>query len=154
MNKTYFQANETNDLQLLYELNEHEHWFDSIQPTKEKSQIDAIAKHKNRRFGIELKRRYVQLKTYKTIMIEPYKYLELIFEYIFNGLEPLYINFLHDAVVIFNLNKIKHKPNFTIHNIKSQGYEVMQCSERRYHLDLRDAVIYKKENNEYKLIQQ
>ena len=153
MNKTYFQTNETNDLQLLYELNEHEHWFDSIHPTKEKSQIDAIAKHKNRRFGIELKRRYVQLKTYKTIMIEPYKYLELIFEYIFNGLEPLYINFLHDAVVIFNLNKIKHKPNFTVHNIKSQGYEVMQCSERRYHLDLRDAVIYKKENNEYKLIQ-
>ena len=125
MNKTYFQTNETNDLQLLYELNEHEHWFDSIHPTKEKSQIDAIAKHKNRRFGIELKRRYVQLKTYKTIMIEPYKYLELIFEYIFNGLEPLYINFLHDAVVIFNLNKIKHKPNFTVHNIKSQGYEVM-----------------------------
>ena len=153
MNKTYFQTNETNDLQLLYELNEHEHLFDSIHPTKEKSQIDAIAKHKNRRFGIELKRRYVQLKTYKTIMIEPYKYLELIFEYIFNGLEPLYINFLHDAVVIFNLNKIKHKPNFTVHNIKSQGYEVMQCSERRYHLDLRDAVIYKKENNEYKLIQ-
>lgn len=154
MNKTYFQTNETNDLQLLYELNEHEHWFDSIHPTKEKSQIDAIAKHKNRRFGIELKRRYVQLKTYKTIMIEPYKYLELIFEYVFNGLEPLYINFLHDAVVIFNLNKIKHKPKFTVHNIKSQGYEVMQCSERRYHLDLRDAVIYKKENNEYKLIQQ
>ena len=142
MNKTYFQTNETNDLQLLYELNEHEHWFDSIQPTKEKSQIDAIANHKNRRFGIELKRRYVQLKTYKTIMIEDYKLASMMLEWTINKLEPLYICFLHDAVLIFNLLKLKSMPKLRIQDIKSEGYEKMQYQERRYLLDITDAVIY------------
>lgn len=142
MNKTYFQENETNDLQLLFELNEKEHWFDSIQPTKEKSQIDAIAKHKNRRFGIELKRRYVQLKTYKTIMIEDYKLASMMLEWTINKLEPLYICFLHDAVLIFNLLKLKSMPKLRIQDIKSGGYEKMQYQERRYLLDITDAVIY------------
>lgn len=153
MNEQYFKTNEKTDLQLLYEFNEEHKFFDSITPTKEKEQFDAIAWHKTRTFAIELKHRFIPISRYKTLFIESHKYLELKLEYEFNGMEGLYINFLHDAVVIFNINKIKHKPNFTIHNIKSDGYEVNQLQERRYHLDLRDAVIYKKENNTYKLIQ-
>ena len=63
-------------------------------------------------------------------------------EYIINKREPLYVNILHDAIVIFNLNKLKHKPKMTIKNIKSQGYEHMQMQERRFELNLDDAVIY------------
>lgn len=86
-------------------------------------------------------------------MIEPYKYLELKLEKEFNGRDGLYINFLADgSVVIFNISRLKTRPHFTIHNIRSKGYEVNQIQERRYHLDLKDAVIYKKENNNYKLI--
>lgn len=151
--KDYFETNEKNDLQMLYEFNYNTKLFQSIKPTEEKSQIDAIAKKRDRQFAIELKHRYINLEKYKSIMIEPYKYLELKLEYIYNGREGLYINFLHDAVVIFNIEKLKYRPKFTVHNIRSGGYDAVQLNERRYHLDLRDAVIYKKENNEYKLIQ-
>lgn len=150
----YFEENEKNDLQMLYEFNHETRLFDSITPTKEKSQIDATAIHKNRKFAIELKHRFINLEKYQTIMIEPYKYLELKLEKEFNGMDGLYINFLADGtVVIFNISRLKTRPHFTIHNIRSQGYEVNQIQERRYHLDLKDAVIYKKDNNNYKLIQ-
>ena len=138
----YFETNEKNDIQQLYEFNYELNLFDSIEKTKDKSQIDAIAKHKNRTFAVELKHRLIPVSKYKTIMIEDYKYLELMLEYQFYGREPLYINFFHDAVAIFNLNKLKHKPKVRIMNIKSEGYDKNQIQERRYMLDLTDAVIY------------
>ena len=151
--KEYFDMNEKQDLQQLYEFNAEKRLFDSIKPNEYSAQIDATAKHKDREFAVEIKHRLIPIGKYKTIMIEPYKYLELKLEYVYNGREGLYINFLHDAVVIFNIEKLKYRPKFTVHNIRSGGYDAVQLNERRYHLDLRDAVIYKKENNEYKLIQ-
>ncbi len=150
----YFVENEKKDLQMLYEFNYQVKLFDSITPTKEKSNIDATAKRKNREFAIELKHRFINLEKYQTIMIESYKYLELKLEKEFNGMDGLYINFLADGtVVIFNISRLSTRPHYTIHNIRSEGYEVNQLQERRYHLNLKDAAIYKKENNNYKLIQ-
>lgn len=143
MNKEYFNQSEQNDLQLLYEFNYEHKLFTSIIPTSAKCQYDAIATHKNRKFAVELKKRYIPSNKYKTIMIEDYKYLELMLEAKYNNLEPLYINFLYDAVVIFNLNKLKTKPRFTEHTIKSEGYETLQAKERRYHLPIEDGIIYK-----------
>ena len=140
--KEYFEMNEREDLQQLYEFNAVKHLFDSIKPSEEKAQIDATAKHKDREFAVEIKHRLIPVDKYKTIMIEDYKYLELMLEYQFYGKEPLYINFLNDVVVIFNLNKLKHKPKLRVMNIKSEGYDTMQCQERRYMLDINDAVIY------------
>ena len=140
--KEYFEMNEREDLQQLYEFNAVKHLFDSINPSEEKAQIDATAKHKDREFAVEIKHRLIPVDKYKTIMIEDYKYLELMLEYQFYGKEPLYINFLNDVVVIFNLNKLKHKPKLRVMNIKSEGYDTMQCQERRYMLDINDAVIY------------
>lgn len=139
----YFMENEQQDLQLLYEFNYQTKLFQWVMPTQEKSQIDAIAMKNNRNFAIEIKHRLIPVDKYKSIMIEDYKYLELMMEKQFNGREPLYINFLHDAVVIFNLNKLKNKPKLRIMNIKSEGYDKMQYQERRYMLDLSDAVIYR-----------
>ena len=146
MNK-YFEENEKNDLQMLYEFNYKTKLFDSIRPEKEKSQIDATAKRKNREFAIELKNRYINLEKYKTIMIEDYKLASMMLEYTINHREPLYINFLADgSVVIFNLTKLRQIPKQRITDIKSEGYEKMQCQERRYLLPLDDAVIYKDNN--------
>lgn len=142
MNKNYFNQSEQNDLQLFYEFNYEHKLFDSITPTSAKCQYDAIAIRGKRKFAVELKKRYIPLNKYKTIMIEDYKYLELMLEAKYNNLEPLYINFLYDAVVIFNLNKLKHKPRFTEHTIKSEGYETLQAKERRYHLPIEEGVIY------------
>ena len=143
MNKEYFNQSEQNDLQLLYEFNYEHKLFDRITPASAKCQYDAIATHKNRKFAVELKKRYIPLNKYKTIMIEDYKYLELLLEAKYNNLEPLYINFLYDAVVVFNLDKLKTKPRFTEHTIKSEGYETLQAKERRYHLPIEDGIIYK-----------
>ena len=143
MDKNYFDNQEKNDLQLFYEFNYKHKLFDSITPTSAKCQYDAIAIRGKRKFAVELKKRYIPLKKYKTIMLEDYKYLELMLEARYNGLEPLYVCFLYDAVVIFNLNKLKAKPNFRIHNnIKSQGYEVNQLQERRYMLPIEEGVVY------------
>ena len=139
----YFETNEKQDLQLLYEFNYANKLFTWVMPTAEKSQIDAIAMKNNRTFAIEIKHRLIPVDKYKSIMIEDYKYCELLQEYQFNGREPLYINFLHDAVVIFNLNKLKEKPKMRVMNIKSEGYDKVQYQERRYMLDLSDACIYK-----------
>lgn len=134
---------EQNDLQLFYEFNEEHKLFDSITPTKPKEQFDAIAWHKQRTFAVELKHRFIPINKYNTLFIEDYKFASLMLEYIVNKREPLYVNILHDAIVIFNLNKLKHKPKMTIKNIRSQGYEHMQMQERRFELNLQDAVIYK-----------
>lgn len=142
MNEQYFKTNEKTDIQLLYEFNEEHKFFDSITPTKEKEQFDAIAWHKTRTFAVELKHRFIPISRYKTLFIEDYKLAALMLEYIINKREPLYINFLHDAIVIFNLNKLSIKPKMTIKDIKSEGYEHIQKQERRFELNLKDAVIY------------
>ena len=142
MNEQYFKTNEKTDLQLLYEFNEEHKFFDAITPTKEKEQFDAIAWHKTRTFAIELKHRFIPISRYKTLFIEDYKLAALMLEYIINKREPLYINFLHDAIVIFNLNKLSIKPKMTIKDIKSEGYEHIQKQERRFELNLKDSVIY------------
>lgn len=144
MNKDYMDKMEQNDLQLFYEFNEQHKLFNSITPTKPMEQFDAIAIHKQRTFAVELKHRFIPISKYKTLFIEDYKFAALMLEYIINKREPLYVNILHDAIVIFNLNKLKHKPKMTIKNIKSTGYEHLQLQERRFELNLEDAVIYKR----------
>ena len=141
--KDYFETNEKNDLQMLYEFNHSKKLFDSIIPTKEKSQVDAIARHKDRTFAVEIKHRLVPLDRYKTMFIEDYKLASMMLEYIINGREPLYICILHDAILVFNLLKLKNMPKLRITDIESKGYDKMQCQERRYLLDINDAVVYK-----------
>ena len=140
--KEYFDMNEKLDLQQLYEFNAEKRLFDSIKPNEYSAQIDCTAKHKDREFAVEIKHRLIPINKYKTIMIEDYKYLELMLEYQFTGREPLYINFCNDAVVIFNLNKLKSKPKQKVLDIQSNGYDKLQKLERRYYLDINDAVIY------------
>ena len=143
MKKEFFDTNEQNDLQLLYEFNYNTRLFDKIIPTKYSAQIDATATKGGRQFAIEVKHRQIPIERYKSIMIEDYKYLELMMEQQFNNLEPIYINFCNDGVVIYNLNKLSAKPKLRVMDIKSEGYDAVQHQERRYMLPLTDAVVYK-----------
>ena len=140
----YFEMNEKNDLQMLNEFNYQTKLFQSIEPTEKKSQYDADGIKLGRRFAIELKHRYVSIDKYNSMFIEDYKLAALMLEYILNGKEPLYICFLQGGVVlIYNLLKLTRMPILRIQNIKSEGYDKMQCSERRYLLSFDDAVIFK-----------
>lgn len=142
--KEYFETNEQNDLQLMYEFNAVTRLFEGIKPTPEKAQYDATAYKRNRSFAIELKHRYVNLEKYNSMMIEDYKFAALMMEYVVNGREPLYVCFLQGGVVlIYNLLKLTRMPQLRTMNINSKGYDKMQCGERRYLLSLDDAVIFK-----------
>lgn len=147
MNKEFFDTSEHDCLQLLYEFNEKYKLFDFIKPSMEKASVDLIAAHNSRRFAVELKHRFMKLGKYETLFIEDYKLAQLYLQWVLYKREPLYINILHDAVVIFNLNKLKHKPKLVVKDIKSKGYETVQKQERRFELSLEDAVIYTRDGN-------
>ena len=113
----------------------------------------------NRRFAhpdegryveIELKRRYINVDTYKTIIIEPYK-----MQYANENKDTiqLYVNFTNDNhAIVFNLHRIGNATK-TEYDIPSKLYDRIKTSNR-YNLPMSNAWIYKKdENNKYKLIQ-
>ena len=142
--KDYFETNEKNDLQMMYEFNNATRLFEGITPTKEKEQYDATGYNRSRTFAIELKHRFVPLEKYNSMFIEDYKFAALMMEYIINGKEPLYVCFLEGGyTLIYNLLKLTRMPQLRVLNIKSEGYDKMQCSERRYLLSFDDAVIFK-----------
>lgn len=144
MDTKYFEKNEENDLKLFNDFNTKTKLFGKIQPTHKYGQYDATAIAKKRTFAVELKSRNMKIDAFKTIMIEDYKYLELLLAKQFENKEPLYINFLNnDTVVLFNMDKLKNKPQFKENvDIESKGYGTKQ-KERRYYIDLKEAVVYK-----------
>ena len=137
-----FNLNERNDYQLLKQFNEQTKLFKTLRPTKPCSPTDAVGKSRKRTFNIELKHRYCSSTTFPTVYIEDYKLAQMLLDYQLYNCEPLYINFYSDAVVIFNLSKLEHRPEVEIKNIYSNGKEKNQMQERRYCLNLEDAVIY------------
>lgn len=147
--KDYFETNEQTDFDKLLDFNQHTKVFYNIQKKDKGSHIDALGYHENKlgevkTYGIELKHRFVPVDRYNTMFIEDYKMASMLLDYVTFGIEPLYVNFMNDGyVVIFNLRMLKHYPKVRIANINSKGKEMTQLQERRYLLDMNDAVIYK-----------
>lgn len=84
-------------------------------------------------------------KTYKdnTIIIEGHKMADLLLDYINEGIIPLYMNFLHnDVVILYDLTKIKHPKKKRFTTIRSKGYGKMEA-DYRFELPLKDAAIFK-----------
>ena len=91
--------------------------------------------------------------TADTVMIESHKLCSLLLDYQCNGIIPLYVNFFNNEyVVVYNLSKFKSRPEEKTFAIYSNGYQFKQF-ERRAFLKLKEGWIYKKENDNYKLIQ-
>lgn len=90
--------------------------------------------------------------TANTIYIEMHKLGSLLLDYTVLDYEPLYVNFLSNAIVVYNLSKLHKVPNTIARRIYStlfQGFEMA----KRVELPLEEAYIYiKDENNEYKLV--
>lgn len=102
----------------------------------------------NRLVEIELKNRNIKHDTYNTIMIEPYK---LDYARHQDSIQ-LYVNFTNDEhVIVFNLHNVG-KLNEKNFNIPSKLYERVKLS-KRYEIPIEKAWIYRKINNQYKLIQ-
>ena len=122
--------------------------------TEECDYVDATGLTTSNQFlNMELKRRYQTLGKYDTLYAEGHKIADLYVDYFCDNKIPLYINFLNDNyVVIFNLIKLKRRHKAVKGRNWSQGYNAFEMTQSQ-RLDLKDAFIYKKENNKYKLIQ-
>lgn len=77
------------------------------------------------------------------VFIEDYKVAELLLDYVHEGLEPLYLNFLHDDIaLLWNLAKVKNVRKKKEVNVNNKGYGKM---EKCYRMGLYavDAAIFK-----------
>ena len=149
MNTKYAETHEADDFEMLKELNSV-FKIDELGRTPKGYDTDASGYTKGRYVEIELKRRYINVDTYKTIIIEPYK-----MQYANENKDTiqLYVNFTNDNhAIVFNLHRIGNATK-TEYDIPSKLYERIKTSNR-YNLPMYNAWIYKKdENNKYKLIQ-
>lgn len=151
MNKEYGKTNENLDFEMLEHFNSLLKLKD-LGRTPELYHTDASGYSNNKYINIELKRRSVNLNTYKTLYIEAHKAGDLLLDYVIEGKIPLYVNFLQDGhVVVFNLAELKHRPEKVSKRIESKLYEGFELAKRE-ELLITDAWIYKLENNQYKLI--
>lgn len=148
MNEQYAAKCENDDFELLLDFNS-KLGINGLVKTECKHETDASGyTQDNRIIEIEIKNRNIKHDTYDTIMIEPYK---LDYAKHQDSIQ-LYVNFTNDEhVIVFNLHNVG-KLNEKNFNIPSKLYERVKTS-KRYEIPIERAWIYRKINNQYKLIQ-
>lgn len=148
MNEQYAAKCENDDFELLLDFNS-KLGINGLVKTECKHETDASGyTQDNRIIEIEIKNRNIKHDTYGTIMIEPYK---LDYARHQDSIQ-LYVNFTNDEhVIVFNLHNVG-KLNEKNFNIPSKLYERVKTS-KRYEIPIERAWIYRKINNQYKLIQ-
>ena len=154
MNTDYGDKCELDDYAKMQDLNEKKFKLRDLARTSSKSSSDASGYSKDGSFiNIELKSRENGINDYQSLYIETHKAYSLMDDYLRRNKIPLYVNFMNDGhVVVFNLIKLKHKPYMK--RVKTWS-ELYQCYEYQYKafLKLEDAYIYKREGDEFRLIQ-
>jgi len=148
-NKNYFDYQEDVNKKLLEEFNDQLHWFIGLTANTRMSEIDFKATdRKNRLTHIELKQRkgnVEQYIKYGDILIEPSKISALtkIMESGYtNDEQRLYINFVDDGYIIFNINNIGEMKFYPNHKQRNYGKGKTE-HEDRFGLKIEDAIIYK-----------
>lgn len=147
-NPTYHEASEEIDDELFQQFCEDTKYFKDISRNRKYSDIDYTCTDiKGRKCSVELKRRDCSIEQYDTIYIECSKFWKLIerfnqFRYI-----PLYLNFMTNGALMFNLiqwnsdpTKIKLKKT----KINNKGYEEQQYTYR-YELPIEEAIMFKRD---------
>lgn len=150
----YFQECENIDASLLHDFVNKTNLFKEIKQNEYGDKVDFLGTDKNDRpCMLEIKRRKCNIQTYSTIYIETEKYWSLIQRWRQFNFIPLYVNFMDNGVLIFDLKRTepdKMKPKLV--NIWNGGYKQNQ-EVWRYELPREDAItFYNDENNGYKLI--
>lgn len=83
--------------------------------------------------------------TADTIYIESHKYADLLLDWVCLKKEPLFVNLLENAVIIFNLRKLTKRPKKVHKRIFSRLYQSFEIADRE-ELSLKDSYIYQKNN--------
>lgn len=154
-----FNSQEDHDYQRLLDLNSSKHWFKHLDRLPPKSHADASGTTTDgRKVIIELKSRNMTITddnshliantrdggqcVVETVYIEGHKIASLLLDQL-DDFVPLYINFLNNGIVIFNLSKLKKRPREEVmRNVYSKGY--MNWEEaKRQGLWIEDGAIVK-----------
>ena len=153
-----FDVSEQKCWELLQDFIEHSNFKSNLKEFGRKEEcnyVDATGlTTSNQVLNMELKRRNSKLGQYSTLFAEGHKLADLYLDYFCLNKIPLYINFLEDGhVVIYNLTKLKHRHEADKERKKwSQGYKAFEMSQSQK-LDVRDAHIYKRVGDKFRLIQ-
>ena len=152
MDKVYSREYEDNDYELLQDFNKVLK-LTELGRCPENDATDASGYTTDGRLiNIELKRRNINIDTYKSIYIESHKVGDMLLDYVCDKKIPLYINFLDNGyVVVYNLAELKTRPKKVVKNIYSKLYQGFEIAKRE-ELYIKDAWIYQKNNDTYKLI--
>ena len=168
MDKEFFEKSEIDCYTKLVKFNDNVLKLNDLGQTPTKYHTDASGiTATSRYFNLELKNRNQTIKqdesseyyiegttstgkqyTANTIFIEQHKVCSMLLDYITYNQEPIYINFLNNGIVVFNLAKLKTRPETEHKKIHSKGYGKIEIGDREG-LSLKDATIY---DNNYNLI--
>lgn len=150
-NSSYCDKMEANDAQLLREFNDQVHWFSSLTPNEQYAEIDFVGydSKSGRTSHIELKRRSGTIKQYihwGDVIIEPSK-ISRTTKIMESGHslneQRLFINFVDDGVIIYNLNRVSRMNFYPNHKHFNpvKGLE----HEDRFGLPIEQAIIYQRD---------
>lgn len=147
--KMFFDNQERRDAILLESLNRDLQWFDGLTANTRMSEIDYQATDKKGRLvHIELKERSGNIDQYLQwgdILVEPSK-IQATTRIMESGHtldeQRLYINFVDDGVIIFNLNNLSKMNFYPNHKHWNRGKKCYE-NEDRFGLPVKDAIIYK-----------
>lgn len=157
-NRQYFFEKENEGYTKLERFNKDKHFFKSIGRTPPTYDFDASGRTtEDKPVSIEIKTRDLNLtednkvsgSTFidDTLLIEARKMADLLLDYTITGAIPLYINFLNNAVVIYNFAKMKKKPEKKFFKTQNFGQKGMELGNR-YLLPVNEAYIYRLEEGE------
>jgi hypothetical protein len=162
LDKKYFDDSENRCWELFQRFNDEKLHLSEVGRTEYCYDFDASGVTSlNEKVGIELKKRNLVLLsgdsslsvsgesrngTFRTdtIYLEEVKMAELAVAHWSQGFIPLYVNFLSNAVVVFNLLKMRHIGDERT-KVHSHGYQSFEIA-KRFTLPLSEAWIYNNDN--------
>jgi hypothetical protein len=162
MSKNFYSVEELKDWELLQLFNDKIN-LNKLGQTPKKWYFDASGyTHLNQYTELELKNRngvikenYIEFTkknkdtyTATTVYIEPQHYSRMVDDYRFDGVVPLYVNFLADgSIIVWNLATLKKKPEWKwVTHIWDEGKKIYK-DEWRILLDINEAFIYDSKYN-------
>ena len=156
----YFNIKEDEDSNLLVNFNEDQHWFNGLTGNPQYSEVDYKADDiKGRRVHLELKQRKGTISKfinqYKTVLIEPSKvaaFTRIQESGYTNGEKVLYVNFVDDGVILFDVDKIPYYVNYPNHFQRNfgkgeQNINKLHEHETRLGIPMTCAIIFRRDNN-------
>lgn len=172
MNKSFYNDNEEKDFEMLTLFNEKlnikelgatpRKWYydasgytniKTSEVVEERKYVEIELKNRNGKYdnqsAVQLKNKWGKYYTTNTIFIEPQHYSRMVDDFRFDGVVPLYVNFMNDdgMILVWNLSTLKKKPDWEyVPKINDKGAE-REKGEWRVLLPIVEAYVYDKDYN-------